>query len=124
MTKESKFNINFLEFSFLVETCIPPVPIARSMFFKKVSDYHYHLMTDEQRKELLELVTTNSKFNINNQDCSHFFDRYTPNNQYLIGVKGEDDFIYAYLHNNRFHTKKDTLVLNEMIESVTKLTIT
>jgi hypothetical protein len=52
----SNFTIDFFELAFLVEACIPPRPIARSMFFDDVSDIHYHKMTKEERQRLFDWI--------------------------------------------------------------------
>ena len=44
----SEFKIDFFELAFLAEACIPPVPIARAMFFADLSDKYYHQMTQEE----------------------------------------------------------------------------
>ena len=38
-------DIDFFEFSFLVESCIPPSPIARAYFWQNVIDKYYYVLT-------------------------------------------------------------------------------
>lgn len=42
---DNRFSIDFIEFSFLVEACIPPRPIARTYFWGQVIDKYYHVLT-------------------------------------------------------------------------------
>lgn len=91
---KQRFNIDFFEFSFLVEACIPPVPIARSMFFDNVIDRYYHEMTPNERNNLFEWIQKISKFDTTNESCRLFYDRFNPENQYIVtceidGVKTE-----------------------------------
>jgi hypothetical protein len=58
----STFNIDFFEFSFLVEACIPPRPIARSSFWDSVIDKHFHKMTEEERSDLYDWIKKNYYF--------------------------------------------------------------
>ena len=54
MAKKRRFEIDFFEFSFLVEACIPERPIARTMFWHNVIDKYYHELTDDERARLFE----------------------------------------------------------------------
>lgn len=78
------FEIDFFEFAFLIEACIPPQPIARSMFFDKVIDEYYHQMTDQQREQLYGWITRTDKFSLDDEKCQWFEARYNPKNQYLV----------------------------------------
>ena len=80
----NRFNIDFFEFSFLVEACLPPVPIARGMFFDKVLTEYYHVLTKYERAVLHEWLKKSSKFDIENEHHQAFDARYNPNNQYLV----------------------------------------
>ena len=40
-----KFDITFEEFAILASVCIPPRPIARTMFWYNVIDKYYYVLT-------------------------------------------------------------------------------
>jgi len=63
MTIKNRFNIDFFEFSFLVEACIPPVPIARAVFWGKVLNEYYKVLSQEERDKLHEWLNHNPKRN-------------------------------------------------------------
>lgn len=119
---EDKFEIDFSEFCFLVEACIPPRPIARSHFWDKVSDTYYHQMNPVQRKELFKWVQLNSNFDIGKEECEHFYDRFNPENQYTITTNydGVNDIIEVYMHNGNYHTNKTTSIMDEYIIKIEK----
>lgn len=115
----SEFKIDFFEFSFLVEACLPPAPIARAMFFQEVSDKHYHQMTDNERNKLFEWLTRNSCFRMEEEDCQVFYDRFNPKNQYKAKTfyNEKEEVIDCFAHKGRFHTSKSTSILEEYIVS-------
>ena len=84
----SKFEIDFFEFSFLVEACIPPVPIARSSFWDKVCNYYYHQLSADERNRLFEWITRHPGFKRSmengNEQCRAFYYRYNKDNQYRV----------------------------------------
>ena len=61
----NRFNIDFFEFSFLVEACIPPRPIARAMFWDDVINKYYHVLTDNERQRLFEWINRCDNFTYN-----------------------------------------------------------
>ena len=56
MKNKGRFDIDFFEFSFLVEACIPPSPIARAMFWRDVVDKYYHVLTPAERSKLFNWI--------------------------------------------------------------------
>ena len=75
MSKEKfKLTIDFFEYSFLLEACIPPRPIARNMFWKDSINKHYFMLSNNQRSRLWEWMSRNSNFkdalNKNNKEAS------------------------------------------------------
>lgn len=84
----SKFEIDFFEFSFLVEACIPPVPIARYSFWDKVCNDYYHQLSANERSRLFEWITNNPKFKHSMEkdykQCRAFYYRYNKDNQYHV----------------------------------------
>ena len=93
MAKKTKprFDIDFFEFSFLVEACIPPAPIARSMFFDKVVNDYYHDLTPNERARLYEWLMRNPRMQESEDEmCEAFKARYNPDNQYKVVVSDGD----------------------------------
>jgi len=84
----NRFNIDFFEFCFLVEVCIPTAPIARTVFFQKVIDVYYHEMTQEERDRLYNWLNDNRSFqngiDLQNELCLKFNARFDKDNQYLV----------------------------------------
>lgn len=119
---EKKFEINFFEFMFLVEACIPPRPIARSVFWDDVIDKYYHLMSREERKHLYDFMNRNMSFihSFVNRDeqCIVFNARFNPLNQYAVYAKipnGKEEWIETFLYNGKYHTQTDRWVSEEYI---------
>ena len=55
-------DIDFFEFSFLVSACAGNRPIARSMFFDRVIDKYYHVLSQDERDNLFEWINRSSSF--------------------------------------------------------------
>jgi len=119
----NKFEIDFYEFSFLVEACIPPRPIARTMFFQSVSDKYYNLLTDNQRAKLFEWVKRSANFNIKEEDCQHFFDRFDPDNQFevITNFLGAIETKQTYFYKDHYHISKSKSILEEYIIEIKKI---
>lgn len=119
---KNEFKIDFFELSFLATATIPPVPIARTMFFNRLSDEFYHELDQSQRDRLFEWVTREDRFDIDNGYCEHFWCRFNPYNQYAVTTtyKGESKTVNAYLYNERYHLTKKKSILTEYITN-TKL---
>jgi len=116
------FIIDFFELLFLAEICIPPVPIARSMFFDNLSKIHYRIMSEEQKKKMFEFITNNNRFDIVNSDCQHFFNRFNPNNQFniLTDYQNKKEIKQAYLHEKKYHVTKNQWIDEKYIVSIDK----
>lgn len=114
---KDKFDIDFFEFCFLVEACIPPRPIARSMFWNKVIDKYHDLMTKDERKRLYDWIIKCDGFNKNNDDCCLFEARFNPNNQYRVTVNynGIEEKIMAFKFKGLFYISKNTNINQEFI---------
>lgn len=125
--KEKTFEIDFFEFAFLVEACIPDAPIARTSFFQKVINHYYDEMSPDQREELFHWIQKNPRFDLNNELCRTFFARYNPNNQYEViasyieNNKEVTKKVHCFRFNDRYHTKINTWVDDEYIVRVEKL---
>ena len=113
----STFKIDFFEFAFLVEACLPPKPIARAMFFNDVSDFHYHQMTKDERTKLYYWIKRLDNYDEENEETKHFFARFNPDNQVLVKTKNGES-IEAYKYNKQLHTKKETYINNEFITDI------
>lgn len=117
---ENKFEIDFFELCFLAEACIPPVPIARAMFFEKLSEEFYHKMTDNQRNKIFEWIKP--KLDLSNEDCKHFYDRFNPDNQYILEIDNFDSsgkiMINCYLFNDKYHISRNRSVIGKYIAKI------
>lgn len=116
----SNFTVDFFELMFLAEVCIPPRPIARSMFWDDLSDKHYHAMSPDERKRAFDWLANKYDFNLDNADCSHFFARYNPENQYKLQLTDESE-VSCYLFNGRYHISKNKTVSEGYIKEVEKV---
>ena len=122
----NRFNIDFFEFAFLVEACIPPRPIARAMFWDDVINKHYHVLTENERERLFKWVNRCSGMEhgleSNNEDCHLFNARFDKENQYKVrcNFQGEERTEYCFKWKNRYHISKTQSLLEEYIIEVTK----
>jgi hypothetical protein len=122
----SKFEIDFFEFGFLVETCIPPTPIARAMFWEKTIKRHYHRLSQEERTRLFEWINRCSKMQSGiekgNEDCLLFNARFNPDNQYSVytNYNNNREVYDAFKWNDRYYTTKDTSIEDKYITKVEK----
>ena len=119
-------DIDFFEFSFLVEACIPPRPIARTMFWQDVINKYYHRLSQNERDRLFDWINRCDSFNYNldsNEDCQLFNARFDKNNQFLIHTffGGEEKIIEAFLLDGKYHTSKTTSINEEYITKIEKL---
>lgn len=121
MKRKNRFNIDFFEFSFLVEACIPPRPIARMVFWHDVIDNYYHILTNEERNRLFEWITRNSSFQYSleqgNEDVLEFYARYNPTTQYLVTTSLNDEITTheCFKYNNKYYTKRNTSLVEDYI---------
>lgn len=86
---DQEFSINFNELCILAEVCMPPSPIARSVFWAKLTDEISLQLTEAQKAELFKLITEKDYFNKNNRDAQLFYARFNPQNQYVVSVEIE-----------------------------------
>ena len=104
--------INFFEFIFLVEACIPPVPIARAHFWEKVINEYFGKLSWEQRIHLFKSISTSSRFSHENEDCQWFYARYNPGNNYRVFTKymGQRELHLAFLKDGRYWVGKNRYI--------------
>ena len=122
-----RFNIGFFEFSFLVTSTIPPRPIARAMFWQKVIDKYYNVLTQTERDNLFEWV--NREYSMEkgledgNEDCLLFNARYDKDNQYTVSTlfEGEESIINCFLWQNKYHTTTSQSIVEKYITNIEKL---
>ena len=120
-------DIDFFEFSFLVESCIPPSPIARAYFWQNVIDKYYYVLTKNERERLYEWINRHysmeSGVKSGNEDCLLFNARFDKDNQYLVStlLDGENKETEAFLLNGSYYTSKNRFINEKYITKVEKL---
>lgn len=122
---KNRFNIDFFEFAFLVEACIPPMPIGRACFWEKVIDIHYHELTQDERKRLFTWITEHPKFTNEDEDCRLFYARFNPENQYIVKTEfeGKIEEHECFRFNDNFHMTKSRFIAPEYIINYQKLMV-
>jgi hypothetical protein len=131
--KNKKFKIDFFEFSFLVEACIPEQPIARSMFWDEVINVYYHEMTKDERVKLYKWINRNFQFekelNKGNKQCIAFNARFNPDNQYLVHYTFNDKkdtvecFKIGDTYYTEYYTSRQQYISNIFIDKIEKLNL-
>ena len=125
-------DIDFFEFAFLVEACSGRQPIARSMFFQRVIDKYYYVLTQDERDRLFEWINRSYSFEsgleTKDENCLLFNARFDKNNQFVIhtffgedGVPPKENKTEAFLLDGRYHTSKTTSINEDYITKVEKL---
>jgi len=109
MTKKTcRFDIDFFEFMFLTEACIPPVPIARGGFWNDVINKYYFKLSSKEKFQLFRFINNNESFKLSlskgDLDCKLFNARYDPDNQYEVSYsqKEEVGVVDCFKWNNKF----------------------
>lgn len=121
MESKESFIIDFYELGFLAQACIPPKPIARSMFWLRLIDVIYYQLTENQRKSLYEwlLKSINDKFEDGkyHSDVNLFINRYNPNNQYIVktNYNGKEEITECFYDDDKYKTKSNTYIAKEYI---------
>lgn len=120
-------DIDFFEFSFLVESCYGRRPIARSVFFEKVIDKYYYVLTQNERDRLFEWLNRNVGFQQELKDkeesCLLFNARFDKDNQYLVSYffDGENNKKETFLYDNEYRISKNTYIDKKYITQIEKL---
>lgn len=120
-------DIDFFEFCFLVEACFGKRPIARSMFFNRVINEYYHVLTQNERDRLFEWLNKNPSFNyelLNDEEsCLLFNARFDKNNQYLVTVnyKGKESVFETFKLKGKYCTRVTSFVEPEYIIKIEKM---
>lgn len=124
MSKDTKFTIDFFEYSFLLEACIPPVPIARSMFWLDSINTEFYRMNTSERNSLHEWISRNGYFQKGlqdgNKDIIHWDARYNPKNQYRVTTDFNGDIKehLAYKLDNKYYIRTNTSLMEEYITKI------
>ena len=112
----NRFNIDFFEFCFLAEACIPPQPIARISFWKDIINKYYKVLSQDERDKLFSWMNRNHRFedslNNKNEDCLLFNDRYDKFNQYNVTTLylGEIKVVEAFKWQDKYHINESSSV--------------
>ena len=120
-------DIDFIEFAFLVEACSGRQPIARSMFFQRVIDKYYYVLTQDERDRLFEWINRSYSFEsgleTKDESCLLFNVRFDKNNQFIVSTffGGKENKTEAFLLDGKYHTSKNTTINEEYITNVEKL---
>lgn len=122
----SEFKIDFFELAFLAEACIPPSPIARTMFWQHLTDIFWEQMTEGEREHLFEWLNRDDKYKRSlesEEETKIFHARFDPDNQYLVHstFNGEDWVNNTFKFKDLYYTKRNTWVSPEFITKIEKL---
>jgi hypothetical protein len=122
----SKFEIDFFELAFLAEACIPPRPIARTMFWQYLTDRYWSQMTKDERYRLFEWMNRNEDYVSkieSNKDVHTFHLRFNPDNQYKVHTElyGESSVHDAFMMNERYYINRATSINEEYITKIEKV---
>ncbi len=119
-------DIDFFEFSFLVEACAGNRPIARSMFFDRVIDKYYHVLCQDERDNLFEWINRSSSFKFDLErgcdSCLWFNARFDKDNQFLVYTlfNGEEKTYEAFKFEDKYYIKRNTSIAEEYITKLEK----
>lgn len=123
-----KISIDFFEYCFLLEACIPPAPIARTHFFQESIDNHYNLMTDEERTKVYnwmwdKIEPKKDAMKVNYYDyelLDMWLARYNPNNQYLVTTNYNNELkdMEVFKYKDKFHVNRTTSIIEDYIVDV------
>jgi hypothetical protein len=122
----SNFTIDFFELAFLAEACIPPNPIARTMFWQHLTDEYWEQMTEEERDRLFEWLNRNDNYKQsleNEEETQIFHARFDPDNQYMVHttMDGKDDVNRAFKYKDLYYVKRNSWITPEFITKVEKI---
>lgn len=126
--KDNEFKIDFFELGFLAEACIPPKPIARTVFWQNLTDVYWHQMTEHQQLRFFEWMQKNPFYADSlksERDTQVFHARFDPENQYIVSIKFKNKIekTRAFKLDGRYHTKRNTIIVPEHVAEVQKLDI-
>jgi len=123
----SVFKIDFFELAFLAEACIPPKPIARTMFWQNLTNVYWAQMTEGERTHLFDWLNKNDWYKESlekEEDTQIFHARFDPYNQYIIETYYDKvhELVRAFKFEDRYYVDTNKSILEESIVSVEKFT--
>jgi hypothetical protein len=112
--------------AFLAEACIPPNPIARTMFWQRLTGVYWEQMTEEERDRLFEWLNRNDNYKQsleNEEETQIFHARFDPDNQYLVytTMNGKDDVNRAFKYKDLYYVKRNSWITPEFITKIEKI---
>ena len=121
------FTIDFFELAFLAEACIPPRPIARTMFWQNLTNIYWSQMTEGERIHLFEWLQKNWQYEESlskEEDTQIFHARFNPENQYIVKTNYNDkeETHRAFKMGERYYTTSSSWIAEEYIVEVEKFT--
>ncbi len=118
-----KIELDVFEIAFLAEACIPPVPIARAMFWERMINEIYDKLNDDERAKIFEWICKESKFNKEHQECQWFYARYNPNNQFEVDCffNGKVGTHKCFRKDDKYWVNRSKNINPEYIKEVRKL---
>ena len=122
----STFTIDFFELAFLAEACIPPRPIARTMFWQSLTDKYWAQMTEGERNHLFEWLQKNYGYKDSlekQEDTQIFHARFNPDNQYIVktNYEGMEDERRTFKMGDKYYIDSKSSIIEEYIISVEKI---
>jgi len=122
----SNFTIDFFELAFLAEACIPPNPIARTMFWQRLTNVYWEQMTEEERDKLFEWLNRNDNYKRSlekEEETQIFHARFDPDNQYIVytTMDGKDDVNRAFKYKDLYFVRSNSWITPEFITKVEKI---
>jgi hypothetical protein len=122
----SNFTIDFFELAFLAEACIPPNPIARTMFWQRLTNVYWEQMTEEEREHLFEWLNRNDNYKQSlerEEETQIFHARFDPDNQYMVytTMDGKDDVNRTFKYKDLYFVRSNSWITPEFITKVEKI---
>jgi hypothetical protein len=122
----SNFTIDFFELAFLAEACIPPNPIARTMFWQRLTNVYWEQMSDEERDRLFEWLNRNDNYKQSlekEEETQIFHARFDPDNQYMVHttMNGKDDVNRTFKYKDLYFVRSNSWITPEFITKVEKI---
>jgi hypothetical protein len=122
----SNFTIDFFELAVLAEACMPPNPIARTMFWQHLTDVYWEQMSDEERDKLFDWLNRNDYYKQsleNEEETQIFHARFDLDNQYMVytTMNGKDDVNRAFKYKDLYYVKRNSWITPEFITKVEKI---
>ena len=122
----SNFTIDFFELAFLAEACIPPNPIARTMFWQRLTNVYWDQMSDEERDRLFEWLNRNDNYKQSlekEEETQIFHARFDPDNQYMVHttMNGKDDVNRTFKYKDLYFVRSNSWITPEFITKVEKI---